>query len=202
MARSQSALIRLIGRDNHGIEPHRPPASTPPPEGAGVRAWFDRAADRIVPGNPARVVYGVVAVGALLAAESGSHESYADTVGSALIAIGIYWLAHSYASALGRRLAVPGRLTVSTLTRALAEEAAIVKGASIPLFALLIAWAAGAAQETAVTVALWTSLASLIAFELAAGVRSRATRGELALEVGVGLAMGLAIVALKVTLHH
>lgn len=167
-----------------------------------MREWIDRAADWIVPGNPARVIYGVVAVGALLAAESGSHESYADTVGSALIAIGIYWLAHSYASALGRRLAVPGRLTVSTLTRALVEEAAIVKGAAVPLFALLIAWAAGAAQETAVTVALWTSLVSLVALELAAGVRSHATRRELALEVGVGMTMGLAILALKVTLHH
>jgi hypothetical protein len=198
-----SARIRRIARDNHRIEQAPPPASTPPPDGASVHEWIDRAADWIVPaGNPARVVYGVVAIGALLAAESGSHESYADTVASALIAVGIYWLAHSYASALGRRLADPARLTVSMLTRALGEEAAIVKGAAIPLLALLIAWAAGAAQETAVTVALWTSVTSLIAFELAAAIRSRATRGELALELGVGITMGLAILALKVVLHH
>ncbi len=148
------------------------------------------------------MVYGVVAIGALLAAESGSHESFADTVESALIAIGVYWLAHAYASALGRRLRTPGRLTVRTLWRALIEESAILRGASIPLLALLLAWAAGATQETAVTVALWTSVASLVAFELAAGVRSRATPGELALEMGVGMTMGLAILALKVVLHH
>ena len=120
----------------------------------------------------------------------------------ALIAVGIYWLAHAYASVLGRRLAMPERLTVGMLWRALKREWAIVQGAAIPLSALLIAWAAGAAQETAVTVALWSAVASLIVFELAAGIRSDATRSELVLDVGVGLAMGLAIIAMRVVLHH
>jgi hypothetical protein len=143
-----------------------------------------------------------VVIGALLAAESGSHESFADTLGSALIALGIYWLSHAYSDVLGRRLASPGRLTVGMLWRALKYEWAIVEGAAIPLVALVLAWGAGTTQETAVTVALWTAVGSLILFELVAGVRSNATRGELALDLGVGMAMGLAIVALKVVLHH
>jgi hypothetical protein len=97
---------------------------------------------------------------------------------------------------------MPERLTVGMLWRALKHEWAIVQGAAIPLSALLIAWAAGAAQETAVTVALWSAVASLIVFELAAGIRSNATRSEMVLDVGVGLAMGLAIIAMKVVLHH
>jgi hypothetical protein len=148
------------------------------------------------------VVYGVVAIGALLAAESGAHDSYPDTVGSALIAVGIYWLAHAYASVLGQRLATAGRLTVSTLWGTLKREWAIVEGAAIPLLALVIAWATGATQETALTVAVWSAVVSLIAFELAAGIRSDATPGELALDVGLGAAMGIAILALKVVLHH
>jgi hypothetical protein len=185
------------------MEQSSPPTQPSPRQGDRPRGWVFRAAGWIVPAeNPARVVYGVVAIGALLAAESGIHESYVDTVGSALIATGIYWLAHAYASVLGRRLAMPGRLTVSMLGRALRHEWAIVEGAAIPLVALLFAWAVGAAQETAVTAALWTAVASLIAFELAAGIRSDATPGELALEVGVGMTMGLAILALKVVLHH
>jgi hypothetical protein len=44
-------------------------------------------------------------------------------------------------------------------------------------------------------------VASLVVFEVVAGVRSRATPGELALEVGVGFTMGLAILALKVVLR-
>ena len=151
--------------------------------------------------NPAGVVYGVIAIGALLAAESGRHESYVDTVGSALIAAALYWLAHAYATVLGRRLVTLERLTARALSRALIHDWAIIRGAAIPLLALLIAWAAGAAQETAVTTALWCAVVSVVAFELAAGIRSRATPGELALELGVGMAMGLAILALKVVLH-
>lgn len=151
--------------------------------------------------NPTRVVYGVITVGALMAAESGHEESYADTVASALIATCLYWLLHSYSNVLGHRLATGEQLTVATLSHGLIEEWAIIRGAAIPLLALLISWAAGASRETGITVALWSAVVSLVLFELAAAVRSRATPGELTLEVAVGVAMGLAILAVKVLLH-
>ncbi len=158
--------------------------------------------DWIVPGeNPAGVVYGVITIGALLAAESGRHESYLDTFASATITVGLYWLAHAYASLLGRRLATGERLTGRALGRAVVHDWAIARGAAIPLLALPLAWAAGAAQATAVTAALWSAAVSLVVFELLAGVRARATPGELALEGAVGVAMGVAILALKVVLH-
>ena len=113
----------------------------------------------------------------------------------------IYWLAHAYADVLGQRLALHQRLTLSTLGHALSEEAAIIRGAALPLVVLALGWALGAGQETAITIALWSTVAALIVFELIAGVRSRATRGELALDVAVGTAMGMAIIALKVILH-
>jgi hypothetical protein len=78
---------------------------------------------------------------------------------------------------------------------------ALIRGASIPLLVLVVAWAAGAAQTTAVDAALWSAVASLIGFELIAGIRSRATPGELALELGVGAVLGLGILALKILLH-
>lgn len=59
----------------------------------------------------------------------------------------------------------------------------------------------GASQQTAVTAALWSTVAGLIVFELIAGLRSHATPGELALDVAVGSTMGVAIIALKVILH-
>ncbi|HYM54121.1 MAG TPA: hypothetical protein VES97_02075 [Solirubrobacteraceae bacterium] len=156
--------------------------------------------------NPSGVIYGMIVIGALLAAESGRHETYLDTVGSALIAAGLYWLAHAYASVLGRRLAAHERLTAGALRRALAHDWALIRGAAIPVLVLLVAWAGGAGQDTAVTVAVWSSVVGLVAFELLAGIRSRAGRssigpGELALEVGVGMTMGLAILALRIVLH-
>jgi hypothetical protein len=162
-----------------------------------------RAVDWLVPReNPAGAIYGVIVIGALLAAESGSHESYVDTVGSALVATGLYWLAHAYAGLLGRRLSTQERLTAGGLWDALAHDWALVRGALVPLLALVCGWAAGATQQTSVTAALWTSVAWLIALELVAGVRSRASVRELALEVSVGAAMGLAILSVKVLLHH
>ncbi len=129
------------------------------------------------------------------------HESYLDTIASAAIAVTVYWLAHAYADVLGRRLAVHERLTLGALGRALAEESAILRGAALPLAMLVLGWVLGAGQETAITVALWSTVAALIAFELIAGVRSHATRGELTLDVAVGTTMGVAIIALKVILH-
>jgi hypothetical protein len=166
------------------------------------RVWWHRAIDWIVPEeNPAGIVYGVITIGALLAAESGLHESYLDTFASAAIALALYWFAHAYANLLGRRLATRKRLTGRGLWLAIVHDWAIVRGAAIPLLALPVAWALGATQTAAVTAALWSAVVSLVAFELLAGVRARATPGELVLEGTAGAAMGLAIVALKVVLH-
>jgi hypothetical protein len=151
--------------------------------------------------KPASVIYGVIVIGALLAAESGSHESYLDTVGSAMIALWLYWLAHAYADVLGRRLQTHERLSATDLWRSLRDESAILTGASLPLLALLIAWAVGAAQTTGAEAALWSAVASLIAFELLAGIRAQSTPGELVLDAGVGITMGLAILLLRIVLH-
>jgi hypothetical protein len=153
---------------------------------------------RLVPaGNAAGVVYGVITVGALMAAESGRHESYADMIGSALVATLLYWLAHAYADLLGRRLATGDRLTLATLGRALLHDWAIVRGAAIPMLALLIAWLAGASKEAGLTAALRTAVVTVVAFELLAGIRAKSSLGELLLKAGVGVTMGVAILALK-----
>ena len=147
------------------------------------------------------MIYGVVVIGALLAAESGSHETYADTIISGLLAAAIYWLAHAYANALGWRVTTRQRLTAGVLSRELIRDWAIVRGAAIPLLVLVLAGAAGASLETAVNAALGGAVATLIAFELIAGIGSQATGRELMLDVTVGAAMGVAIVTLKVLLH-
>jgi len=161
-----------------------------------------RALDRLLPGeNPVGAVYGTITTGALLAAESSLRDTYPETVGAVAVALLVYWLAHSYAELLGHRIAARERLTVAALARALWRDWAIVRGAGAPLVALLVAWAAGASQETGVTVALWTCVASLFAFELIAGLRARARAAELALELCIGAAMGFGVILLRVILH-
>lgn len=151
--------------------------------------------------NPERVVYGVILIGALLAAESGLHDNYPATVASVAIGLSVYWLAHSYAAVLGRRLSEHGRLSLRALVQALAREWAIVRGALIPLLALLVCWAAGASQTTGIAVAIWSAVVALVALELLAGVAAGAGTGELFLEGAIGAVLGLAILALKVLAH-
>ena len=151
--------------------------------------------------NPERVVYGLILIGALLAAESGLHDSYPATVASVAIGLAVYWLAHSYAAVLGRRLSEHERLNLRALVQALVREWAIVRGALIPLLALLVCWAAGASQATGIAVAIWAAVIALIMLELLAGLAAGAGTGELLLEGGVGAVMGLAILALKALAH-
>jgi hypothetical protein len=161
-----------------------------------------RAAERLVPSeNPARVIYGIIAIAALLAAESGLHETYLDTIASAAIAAALFWFAHAYAELLARRLELQEHLSVGAIWRALAHESAILRGAMVPLAVLVVGWTVGAEQQTAVTAALWTAVASLILFELVAGLRVHASARELVLEGCAGAAMGVAIIALKIVLH-
>ncbi len=147
--------------------------------------------------NPAGVVYGLITVGALMAAESGRHESFLDAFASAAFATLLYWLAHAYADLLGSRLESGERLTAGALGRALAHDWAIVRGAAIPLLALVIAWLAGASREAGVTAALRTAVVTIVVFELIAGIRAKSTAGELVLKAAVGVTMGLGILAVK-----
>jgi hypothetical protein len=151
--------------------------------------------------NQAGVVYGTILIGAVIAAESGVHDGYPDLIGSTTLVLGVYWLAHSYSTILGRRLSHQEHLTVGALARALGHEWSIVRGASLPLLTLLLAWAAGASETTGVDAAVWVAIASLVVFELLAGLRARSTPREFALEGGVGVVMGLAIFALKSLAH-
>jgi hypothetical protein len=151
--------------------------------------------------NPGGAVYGIITIGALLAAESGARETYPETVGSAVIAMMLYWLAHSYSDVLGLRLSDEQQIEGQRLWQTFVRDWAIVKGASVPLLTLLVAWVTGAGQATAVTAGVWAAVVSLIAFEVAAGVRSKAKLAELVLEGLVGATMGIAILALRALLH-
>src|SRR6202043_2267687 len=112
------AAWRSAGGDNPPIEK---PAASPPqsrPSDAPGLGLTRLLVDWIMPSeNPSGLVYGVIVIGALLAAESGRHESYLDTVASAVIAATLYWLAHAYATVLGRRLSSQEQLTARALSR-------------------------------------------------------------------------------------
>ena len=198
------------------VELERPAIEAPPTETPGAAdaatdatahaptsaSFMEHLLAWLLPGtNPAGAIYGMIAIGALLAAESGLRDTYLETLASALIALALYWLAHAYADMLGQRLEKRAQLTAAGLGRNLLHDWAIMRGGAVPLLVLLACWAAGASQETAITVDLWVTAGNLLAFELLAGLRARSRPGELLLEGCVGAAMGLGILALRVILH-
>jgi hypothetical protein len=187
----------------------RPPAISPePPRGSETPAapntegrilsFLRRAALWVVPeSNPVDAVYGIVTVGALLAAEGAIHETYPETVGSVAIVMSLYGFAHVYAELLGTRLTAQARPGREVWGPALIRGLAVLEGASLPLVTLVVAWIAGVALGDATTAAIWTAVLSLIVLELAAGVLARSRPAQLVFDACVGAAMGLGILALK-----
>jgi hypothetical protein len=148
----------------------------------------------------AGTVYGLVAMGVLLAVESDHGETYPDAVGSVALALAIYWLTHSYADALGEQLRLQGHLTAAGLRQALVDDWSIIRGATLPLLVLLVAWVVGADPRSGLDAALWSAIASLVALELLAAARAGARGRTLVFEGLLAGVIALGIVALKVIL--
>ena len=151
--------------------------------------------------NPSGVIYGTIAVGAVLAAESTRRETFGDTIEATAVVLALYWLAHTYAAVVGDRLKTRDTLSADALWRALLREAAILKGAVIPIVVLAILWAAGISLATGVTGALWSSAAALVLFEIIATVRSRVSGVQGLFQIVVGALLGAGVLLVRVVLH-
>jgi membrane protein YqaA with SNARE-associated domain len=151
--------------------------------------------------NPGPLVYGTITVGALLAAESAQRETFPSTLGAVLVALTLYWLAHSSAEFTQRRAQHDAPLKLGGLLETMAHELSILLGASIPLLALLVCWVAGVKLGTAVTIATWTSAAMLVVIELAVGFRERLAPRDFAAQTALGILLGLLVIVLRTLLH-
>ena len=151
--------------------------------------------------NPSGVIYGTIAVGAVLAAESTRRETFADTIEATVIILGLYWLAHTYATVVGDRLKMRETLSVHRLWRAFVHEGSIVKGAAIPIAVLIVLWMAGVSLQAGVNAALWTSAAALAAFETIATLRSSITGPQRIAQIVMGALMGGGVLLVRVVLH-
>jgi hypothetical protein len=161
----------------------------------------DRPGDRRLPANPGGIVYGTILVATLLAAETPKRETYAKTVGAVVLSLLIYWLSIAYSEFTGHRVTGSEPFELGSFAETARHELAVLYGAAVPLAALLVCWAAGADLYTAVTVAIWTAVAAIIATEIAIGVRAELTGRELVVQTGMGALLGLLVVALRVLLH-
>jgi hypothetical protein len=154
-----------------------------------------------MPVNAGGLVYGTILVATLLSAESTRRETYVKTVAAVAVALLAYWLTISYSEFAGERLEHGERFEYAALGRAAVRELALLYGAAVPLLVLLVFWAAGATLATAVSAAIWSAAAAVVATEVVSGVRAELTGRELARQSAVGAVLGLLIIALRVLLH-
>lgn len=163
---------------------------------------FERLTRWIQPGdNPGGVAYGTIAVGLLIAAEDPAVETYPKLVEGTIVAIALYWFAHSYAHILGQRLRTRQPPSSHEIMKAFTRESALVWGATTPLLALVATWCIGAELEIAVTAALATAALTLFSFEVIAGIRAGLSHMALAGNAIIGACLGAALFAIKIILH-
>jgi uncharacterized protein YacL len=153
------------------------------------------------PYNFGSALYGLIIVSALLAAESATNETYVETLLGAVLALLISWWAHAYSEFVFWRAEAGEGLTGAGIGRMLRRELPIVVGAVPPVLAVLIAWAAGAELDIAITIALLTSAVAILATEVVIGLQADLSRRDLAIQTLVGSALGLLILGLKLVLH-
>lgn len=151
--------------------------------------------------NPGAAVYGLITVGALLAAESAQRQTYAETVEGVLVALLILWIAHSYSEFTARRLEDGVKLKLSDLAKTMGRQLSILSGAAVPLATVIVWWIAGGRLTTAITAAVWTAGGMILVVESVAAFGAHLEGKELAGQIVLGLVLGLLVAALNFVLH-
>lgn len=114
----------------------------------------------------------------------------------------VFWLAHVYAHALGGSVARERRLTLAELRTVARHEASIIEASLVPVAALLL----GVIGVISTTAALWLAFGAGLTVLTAEGVLfARMERlgwlGTLGI-VSVNLALGVALIGLKLVVSH
>jgi hypothetical protein len=166
--------------------------------------WTVRAAAGARVGESlAGFVYGTIVV---LSVVVGGARDYGHEPGHiaavAAITCVVFWLAHVYAHALGASVSHDERLTRAELASIARREASIIEAAVPPIAALLLGTLGVFGKTTALWVAFGCGLV-VLALEgvLYARVEHLGRKGTFAI-VGINVALGLALVALKLFISH
>ena len=145
----------------------------------GHRSKLHRILDRLLwwidpEDHPQGVVYGIV-----------------------VIVLVIYWLAHSYAEILGTRFATSSSLTMKEMRGIVRHEGAILRGAALPIVAMMIAALLGAGTLRVDEIGIAVDVAALMAFAILGGLRAQLAPLALVGQSAVALVFGLMIALLR-----
>jgi hypothetical protein len=171
-----------------------------------LRVGWPPALNKLVLGSRERIagtVYGTIVVLASLTAGASTNEHDLWQLDAILgVSVLVLWVAHVYAHGLGESLDSGRRLTAAELGTIARREFSIPLAAVLPMTAIAL----GALNVFQDRTALWLALGAGVATLTAQGVRyaqlEHLSRKATIVTVGLNLALGLVIVALKAVVAH
>jgi hypothetical protein len=148
-------------------------------------------------------IYGTILALAVLVAGAKAYPDHAWKI-VALLAVTaiVFWLAHVYAHSLARVVAEDRHLSFAELRRIGRHESSIVEATIPPVAAMLLAVFGLASTRTAAWIAYGLGLAVLIASGLVFARVERLGRLATLVVIGLNVALGLALVGLKLVVTH
>jgi hypothetical protein len=160
-----------------------------------ARLAADESAQRLV-----ATVHGTIVGASVLAVSGGVDDALTPIEASVyvLATVVVFWVAHAWGHLLGFRAAgVEGH----GVRECLRDQVPIVEAAVAPVAALLIAGAAGASDDDAITIAIWICVGQLALLGVGVGRREGQPPHRIALTAAGCAALGVVMVALKAIVH-
>lgn len=146
------------------------------------------------------VITGTVVCAAAIAYSAGHTKSIGTLSTVILGTVIVYWLAHLHAVTIGRAINHRHH-PFAAFEHALAETWPIAGASVVPLGVLLLSALLGAQLKTAAWIAIIATIALLTAYSYVAGARGGLGMWGRIGSAFAGLALGLLVVLLKVSLH-
>ena len=143
----------------------------------------------------------MLAIGTLIAAEGARGETYADVTEATILALGLYWLAHAYTSHFGTRLERTEQSGIQWVIPALLHEAAILKGAALPIVAHCCSPGCFGPRSRQALLPDFGQLVWRFRAGTCCWVATSSCGAEIAIEVALGVVLGAGVLGIRVLLH-
>ncbi len=155
-----------------------------------------------VGGGIASTVYGTIVVMATLTAAYAGQKDPWTLAGIVASASVVLWFAHLYAHGLSESIVRNRRLARDELRALFGSELGILLAAIVPTTALVLGAVGVFRETTAVWLAIGVGLATLGAEGFRFARLEHLDRAQTVAAMGINLAVGLLIVAMKVLVAH
>jgi len=147
--------------------------------------------------------YGTILVLAMIVAAAQAYKHGAVHIAILVFVTAVvFWLAHVYSDALADSLAKSERISWAELREIAARESSIIEAAATPVFLILLSETGLYSVRVGVWLAFLAGLLVLVTEGLAFARAERLGLLPTLLIVGVNLALGLALVVLKLGVSH